>query len=308
MTQSQTPVVLITGATAGIGYETALELARRGAHVIAAGRRRERLDALKAEAQGLRLDVVELDVTDAGSIERARDEVLRLSEGRGLDALVNNAGYGMVAPTLETTDADLRRQYETNVFGLMAVTRAFVPQMVERGQGRLINVSSIGGRLTLPFFGAYNSTKYAVESLSDALRRELAPLGVRVSLIEPGPIKTEFADHSMSYVEQYKDPSSPWAAVYDRADEIRAQTDRFSGKPRDVARAITHAVFARRPRVRYVMPLSSRLSLFMLSWLPTPAVDALFGWMLGLGAARAVPPAKPASKRAGASPPAHAHS
>jgi len=276
------PVVLVTGATAGIGRHTALHLARRGFRVIASGRRAEALAALLAEARGLPLHTVELDVTQATSIARARDEVLAITGGHGVDVLVNNAGFGAALPIVETGDADLRAQYETNVFGLMAVTRAFLPEMLQRGDGRIVNVSSIGGRVTLPFMGAYNSTKYAVESLSDALRRELRPLGVRVALIEPGVIHTDFSDKAMSFVEQQRSEASPWAGTYERAQEIRRMSDATAVGPEHVARAIERAASAKRPRARYVTPLSGRIFVWLATRLPTAWVDFAFSRLLGM--------------------------
>ena len=275
-------VVLITGATAGIGRHAALHLARRGLHVIATGRRKDALSELAEEAEGLSFDTVELDVTDAASIARAKDEVLRLTKGHGVDVLVNNAGYGMAAPIIETTDEDLRRQYDTNVFGLMAVTRAFASDMMKRRKGRIINVSSVGGRMTLPFMGAYNSTKYAVESLSDALRRELSAFGIQVALIEPGPIRSEFSTKTMGFVQKYADDTSPFAVVYARAEQIREMSDANSAGPECVSVAIEHAVRARKARPRYVMPFSSKLMLFIVNLLPTRLVDAIFARALGL--------------------------
>src|SRR5215831_14526588 len=172
---SNSKTVFITGATAGIGRTTALHLTAQGHHVIASGRKRAELDKLEAEGRGLAgvLDVVSLDVTQPASIAAAVEAVARLTDDRGPDVLINNAGFGVLGPTSEISDAEMRRQYETNVFGLMNVTRAFLPAMRARRAGRIINVSSMGGRITLPYFGVYNSTKYAVESLSDALRYEL---------------------------------------------------------------------------------------------------------------------------------------
>ncbi|HEY5938957.1 MAG TPA: SDR family NAD(P)-dependent oxidoreductase, partial [Kofleriaceae bacterium] len=153
--------ILITGATAGIGRMSALFLAKQGHHVIASGRKVDELAKLKVEATGFKLDTLVLDVTSANSIAEAVGEVSRLTGGHGLDVLVNNAGFGVLGPSSEISDSEMRRQYETNVFGLMAVTRAFIPQMRARRSGRIINVSSVGGRMTLPYFGVYNSTKYA---------------------------------------------------------------------------------------------------------------------------------------------------
>jgi NAD(P)-dependent dehydrogenase (short-subunit alcohol dehydrogenase family) len=279
---SHKTVVLITGATAGIGRDAALRLARAGYHVIAAGRRTDALARLEREARDFRLDSVRLDVNDATSIDAAYAEVIRLTDGHGVDVLVNNAGFGMAAPMIETTDADLRSQYETNVFGLMAVTRAFTKEMLARGSGRIVNVSSIGGRVTMPFMGAYNSTKYAVESISDALRRELRPLGIRVSLIEPGLIRSEFSSTTMDWVEKYKSDTSPYAAVYARAEEIRKMSDARAADPECVSRAIEHAIASRRPRARYVMPLSGKLFVWLAGWLPTSWLDYVFSRALGV--------------------------
>src|SRR5687768_1474346 len=155
-TTTQTKTILITGATSGIGRDAALYLARRGYRVFATGRREDVLAQLRRDADGLPLETIVLDVTDATSIAAAKRTVDTKTNGRGIDVLVNNAGYGTAAPTEMLTDEDLRAMFETNVFGLMAVTRAFLPQMRDRGEGRIINVSSIGGRFTFPFFGGYN--------------------------------------------------------------------------------------------------------------------------------------------------------
>ncbi|HVK89039.1 MAG TPA: SDR family NAD(P)-dependent oxidoreductase [Kofleriaceae bacterium] len=147
-----------TGATAGIGRMTALHLAKRGHRVIATGRKSAELAKLKTEAGDLPLDTLQLDVTSAASIASAVQAIDALTAGRGIDLLVNNAGFGVLGPTSEIDDADVRAQFETNVFGLMSVTRAFLPQMRARRSGRIINISSVGGRITLPYFGVYNST------------------------------------------------------------------------------------------------------------------------------------------------------
>ncbi len=239
--------VLITGATAGIGRTTALHLARAGYRVIATGRKVHELEALATEARaaGADLDTLSLDVTSASSIAAAASAVDTLTGGAGLDVLVNNAGFGLIGPLVEVDDAGLRRQYDTNVFGLMAVTRAFLPTMMARRRGRVINVSSVGGRMTFPFMGAYNSTKYAVESLSDALRFELRPFGVDVVLIEPGVIRTNFTDTAMGGLDA--STSSAYAASLRKADQLRARMEATAVGPEHVARAITRAIRARRP-------------------------------------------------------------
>jgi NAD(P)-dependent dehydrogenase (short-subunit alcohol dehydrogenase family) len=275
--------ILITGATSGIGRDAALHLLARGHRIIATGRNEGALEELaRAAAAGAWLKTLRLDVTDGESIALARASVMKLTKGAGLDVLVNNAGYGVLGPTELITDADMRAQYETNVFGLMAVTRAFLPEMRARGAGRLINVSSLGGRYTLPLFGVYNSTKYAVESLSDALRVELAPFGVRVSLIEPGVIDTGFTPRSMQEVKKYQTPDSPYAPVLDRAEQVRRISDLSAVGPACISRAIERAATARWPRARYVAPLRAKIGVGFLRALPTWIADFIMGQAMGL--------------------------
>lgn len=276
--------VLITGSTAGIGRDAALHLARKGQRVIATGRSEAKLKQLEADAaaEGLTLTTMVLDVTDAETIAAAAEETAKIVGADGLDALVNNAGWGLAAPMVEVKDEDLRAQFDTNVFGLMAVTRAFMPLLIKSGDGRLLNVSSVGGRVTLPLFGAYNATKYAVESMSDAMRLELAPLGVKVVLIEPGPIKTSFGDHTLEAVRRYSSPDSPWWPLYERADEIAKQTDARSKEPIVISRLIERAITARRPRARYVGPWEMRVAIALAKALPTRWVDTALKRFAGL--------------------------
>ena len=287
--------ILVTGATSGIGRHTALYLAARGHRVFASGRNQAALAALAAEPDGgAALETLQLDVTDAASVARAQETIAARTGGRGLDVLVNNAGFGVLGPTELITEADMRAQYETNVFGLMAVTRAFLPEMRARGAGRIINVSSLGGRYTLPFFGVYNSTKYAVESLSDALRIELGPFGVHVALIEPGAIETEFTPRSLDGAAKYRradSPYAPFAGAYERMERMAART---SVGPAGVARAIERAATARRPRARYVAPRFAGLFVALMRLLPTRWSDQSARLMLGLSRrrfARALPAA-----------------
>lgn len=272
--------VLITGATAGIGRHAALHLARAGWRVFATGRNRAALDALAAEAAGTPLETLELDVTDADSIARAKTEVHRRTGGAGLDAIVNNAGYSQPGPLEEVTDRDLRAVFDTNVFGLMAVTRAFVPAMRERGRGRVINVGSIMGRLTMPFNGAYCATKYAVEALSDALRNELAAFGIKVVIIEPGPIKTNFNETALRQMESYRSGPSPYAGIAEKADEIVREIESRAFGPEVVTKAIEKALTARNPAARYLAPRFTMEAVLM--YLPSWLTDRLIGRVLGL--------------------------
>ena len=272
-----TQTVLITGATAGIGRHLALDLARRGLRVVATGRKQDALDLLEAEAneEELDLDTMLLDVTDPLSIARAAAEV------EDLDVLINNAGYGQPGALLELDDTTLRRQFDVNVFGLMAVTRAFAPKLVEKKSGTIVNISSTGGRFTFPFFGAYHASKYAVEAMSDALRMELAPFGVRVVVIEPGPVHSEFAERAMTSLPAAD--RSRYQAAYARADVIRKSSDRLAVGPELVASAVQRAIHSSCPRARYMVPsLRFELLFMLLAVVPTWVIDRVFRRVMGL--------------------------
>lgn len=274
--------VLVTGASAGIGRFIALDLAARGHRVFATGRNQRALTQLAAEAarRNLPLSVAELDVTSAQSIARLAASIRDQTDGHGVDVIVNNAGYGQGGALLDLSDATLRAQFETNVFGLMAVTRAFVPEMVARGRGWIINVSSVGGRVTFPFFGAYHASKYAVEALSDALRAELQPFGVRVSVVEPGPIRSNFSERALGSLPSPE--GSSYAGSYALAGGIRTVTDRASFGPEHVARAVRGAIGSRSPRARYVAPWFLAVPLALLPFIPTRLLDAVFRRAFGL--------------------------
>ena len=270
--------VLITGATAGIGRTTALHLAKLGHHVIATGRKPAELAKLRAEASAElaaagkgKLDTLLLDVTSLASIAAAAQDVEQLTNGRGLDVLVNNAGFGVLGPTSEISDSEMRRQYETNVFGLMNVTRAFLPKMMQRRAGRIINVSSVGGRITLPYFGVYNSTKYAVESLSDAMRYELRPFGIDVTMIEPGVIRTNFEATAVGNLDQLA--NTPYKVAVAKYEQMSKMADRFASNPIVIAKAIARAVNARRPAARYVAPFSTNFVILFARLFPTRVWD-----------------------------------
>jgi short-subunit dehydrogenase len=268
-------IVLITGATAGIGRTTALHLVQRGHHVIATGRKSAELAKVAAEASpgssGGRLDTLLLDVTQLASITSAVAAVDVLTGGHGVDVLVNNAGFGVLGPTSEIGDTEMRRQYETNVFGLMNVTRAFLPRMIERRGGRVINVSSAGGRITLPFMGVYNSTKYAVESLSDALRYELRPFNIDVALIEPGVIRTNFESTAVENLGALS--TSPYAKAVGKYEQMSKLADRFASEPIIIAKAIARATEARRPAARYVAPFTTHFIVLFSRVAPTRVWD-----------------------------------
>ncbi|MFI6558918.1 oxidoreductase [Streptomyces sp. NPDC050534] len=246
-----TTSVLITGTSSGIGRATALRLARRPElTVYATARRPETL----ADLAGAGARVLPLDVTDETSMAKAVAAVE--AEHGAVGVLVNNAGYGEYG-TIEETGLDgVRRQFETNVFGLSRMTQLVLPGMRRAGRGRIVNVGSMGGRIVFPAGGYYHASKYAVEALTDALRFEAAPFGVKVSLIEPGLIRTSFGDTAAHTLAGSAAPAGPYAALNVAADRQMAQSygsKILSASPETVAKAIEHAVTASRPRTRYVV-------------------------------------------------------
>ena len=277
--------ILLTGASSGIGRDTALALARAGHHVIAAARRLPALEALRAEAGGNVTPLV-LDLDDATSIAGAALQIDRITGGRGLDALVNNAGFATAGALAELSDRDLRAQFETNVFGLMALTRAVLPAMLARGAGRIINVSSVSGRIPAPILGAYHASKYALEALSDALRMEVAPLGIQVVIVEPGTIRTEFATRTRDEATRARSEGSRYAAIYERSNELEARFGKMAGGTAPVVRAIERALTARRPSARYVAPRKFAVMIALVRLLPTCWVDAAMRRIFGLTRAR----------------------
>lgn len=192
------PVVLISGCSTGIGRALAIEFATRNWRVFATARKPEVINDLKAP----NVDVSVLDVTDETSIKACVDSVIAKA-GR-IDMLVNNAGLLLIGPLVELKTSELRRQFETNVIGLNALTRAAVPHMIKRKSGKIVNISSVSGVLPTPFAGAYCSTKAAVTALSDSLRMELAPFGITVVTVQPGGIKSNLSINADKELERFK--------------------------------------------------------------------------------------------------------
>jgi NAD(P)-dependent dehydrogenase (short-subunit alcohol dehydrogenase family) len=247
-------VVLITGCSSGFGKLAAIEFARRGDAVFASMRNTAKAGHLTDDpaAAGLEFHVLELDVSDQKSIDDAVDEVLHVGGGR-IDVLVNNAGIGIHGPVEECDDDEIAQVFETNVFGLVRLTRAVAPHMRAQGGGTIVNVSSLAGKVTPPFGGVYAASKHAVEALSDALHYELHPFGVRTVLIEPGGFQTEFGANRI--VARRFGEGSPYAALEQR---FEASLARLPGReapadPNDVAKAIVEAATAEQPKRRYLV-------------------------------------------------------
>jgi NAD(P)-dependent dehydrogenase (short-subunit alcohol dehydrogenase family) len=233
-----TKTALVTGCSTGIGRATAEALAKAGYDTWATARKPETLEGVK----GVR--VAALDVTDEASMTAA------VEQAGGVDILVNNAGFAEMGP-VETVPVDAwRRQFETNVFGLVRMTQLVLPHMRANRWGRVINLSSMGGQMTFPLGGAYHATKYAVEALSDALRLEVAPHGIRVVIIEPGPIKSSFEETADDALGRYL--GGPYDKEIQVFGALMAGTysSRLAAPPERVARAIVRAVRKPRSRVR----------------------------------------------------------
>lgn len=277
MAEGQT--VLVTGATSGIGRATALALARCGYRVIASGRRRDELDKLAGEAE---LRTMQLDVTDDSALEQVSDRLAQLGAAGGIDILVNNAGFGRLAPMEHVSIEDLEQQFATNVFGLVRLTQRLLPGLKKKGGGKIINVSSVVGRLSLPLQGIYCATKHAVEALSDAWRVELRPFGISVVLVEPGAIATNFGPTVLAHKQHYHSLGSDYRAAIDNYEKLLNKTYSGAPGPERVARTIVRVCAKRRPRARYVVPWSNRLAICAYKHTPTRWVDALLGRVLGL--------------------------
>jgi len=259
---------LVTGASAGIGLATARLLRRHGARVVLNARRRDRLEALAAETQGV---AVPGDITDAS----VRARLLEACGGR-VDILVNNAGYGEAGPVETVGEAEGRRQIEVNFFAPAALMQAVMPLMRKQRSGRIVNISSVAGRFGYPLFGWYCASKHALEGLSDALRLEGRPWGVHVSLIEPGPVETEFFDVTKSRAEGLLgDASSPYAPFFRHVEEIERDMMKRAAKPERVAEFVLSACVARRPRDRYAVTAMAKGTVLALRLLPRAWVDGL---------------------------------
>jgi NAD(P)-dependent dehydrogenase (short-subunit alcohol dehydrogenase family) len=264
--------VLVTGASTGIGEATALHLKERGFDVVGAVRRDE--DAQRLRNQGLR--TVRLDVSDPASIAGAREE---LGDGP-LAGLVNNAGIAVAGP-LEFLPLDqLRLQLEINLVGQVAVTQAFLPAL-RLGQGRIVNVSSIGGRMALPLAGAYNASKFGLEGISDALRRELYLQGVDVILIEPGTVRTpiwrkgnELADELLERMPDEVERLYGRLIAGMRRQVVRAE-QKTACEPRVVAEVIGRALTSKRPRTRYLVGTDAKVRALLATLLPDRVMDRM---------------------------------
>lgn len=278
--------VVITGASTGIGKTTALHLDSLGFRVFAGVRKDPDGEHLKRESSG-RITPLRIDVTDAATITSAAGTVANMVDDAGLAGLVNNAGIVLAGP-LEFLPLDrIRQQFEVNVFGLLAVTQAFLP-LLRKARGRIVNMGSISGRVSNPFIAPYSASKFALESFTDALRVELMPWGISVSIIEPGNIATPIWDKSIAASDDLQS-GLPLAAkeLYGPMFTAVRQAAEKSGKDAIpaivVARAVAHALSAKRPKTRYLIGRDARIRLILRKLLPDRVMDRITMWYLGLG-------------------------
>ena len=267
---SEKKVAIVTGASSGIGEATARQLIEDGFVVYGAARRVERMNEL--EKLGVR--ALALDVTDDQSIEAAVNEVVARS-GR-VDVLVNNAGYGSYGAVEDVPLAEARRQFDVNVFGAIAFTQRILPLMRKQKSGTIVNISSMGGRIYTPMGAWYHGTKFAIEGISDSLRLEVEPFGIDVVLIEPGGISTEWSGIAAQKLQETSSGGAYATQSNAVAAALTSETNRKrESSPEVVAKAISKAVKARKPKTRYAVGFAAKPLIFFHTILPNRMFDRL---------------------------------
>lgn len=276
-TRTITRTALVTGASSGIGEETARRLQGLGYTVYGAARRTDRLEKLAAE--GVR--PLAMDVTDDASMTAG---IARIIEEAGrIDVLVNNAGYGSYGAIEDVPIDEARRQFEVNLFGLGRLVQLVTPHMRGQKSGTIINISSMGGRLTTPLGGWYHATKYAVEALSDALRMELKPFGIDVVLVEPGGIRTEWAGIAADHLEETAEGSAYSDQIRAVAGSMRNESvQRRQSPPSVIANTVERIVTARKPRTRYAVGFMAKPLITARRVLPDRVFDRVISAALGV--------------------------
>lgn len=264
--------ILITGCSSGIGKCAAKTLSEQGWQVFATARKPEDLKMLKDE---LGVHSLYLDYRDEASIKNVADEVLELTNGK-LYALFNNGAYGQPGAVEDLPTNALREQFETNFFGWHDLTKRLIPAMRANNEGRIIQCSSIFGFVSAHYRGAYNASKYAVEALSDAMRQELRDTNIKVAIIEPGPIRTEFVPRCLqAYEENIDTENSPHKESYKkRIDAMKkGGTDKFKLEPDIVVDKLIHALTSKNPKIRYYVTLPTYFMAYAKRFLPAKMID-----------------------------------
>ena len=247
---SANKVAIVTGSATGIGYETAVHLAKNGFHTYATMRNPQKANGITemAKTEKLPLSLIQLDVTDDISVTKAIDTVI--NESGRIDVLVNNAGYGLVGSVEDMSIEEMKAQYETNVFGTFRVTKAVLPHMRMQRGGSIINISSIAGRIALPLYSAYVSTKFAIEGLSESMAYELEPFGIKVAIIEPGAIKTNFRREQAA---KGSSEDSPYSRIMQSPSRVIQKMLGHRLYAEEVAKTIIQAIENPKPKLRYIV-------------------------------------------------------
>ena len=246
-------VALVTGSSSGMGFTTAVMLARAGIHTYASMRNLKKSKTITdlADKENLPLQVIQLDVNDDKSVKDAIAKIV--TEKERIDVLVNNAGYGLFGSIEDVSIEEMKAQFETNFFGVMRVTQLVLPTMRKQKSGTIVNVSSVGGRISLPVLSAYNSTKFALEGLSESMSYELEPFGIKVVIIEPGVIRTNIMNSSI-FAKKAQDPKSPYFSLIQKVESnFKSMMENKSSPPEEVAKVILGALTSKNPQLRYTV-------------------------------------------------------
>ncbi|WP_340120979.1 SDR family oxidoreductase [Methylobacter svalbardensis] len=266
--------ILITGCSTGIGYTTAVELKKRGYNVIATARKQEAVSRLQQQG----FTAIQLDLADSNSIQQAVNLAVQLTGGK-IDALFNNGAFGQPGAVEDLTRDVLRLQFETNLFGTHELTNLIIPLMRQQGHGRIIYNSSILGLVAMPYRGAYNASKFALEGLADTLRLELYGTNIHVSLVEPGPILSDFRKNAFALYKKNIDPTHSFHNQTYKIMEVRLQKEGavapFTLPAFAVTEKVIHALEAKHPKIRYYVTFPTYLFAFLKRILPMSWLDAL---------------------------------
>ncbi|MGR9114388.1 MAG: SDR family oxidoreductase [Gammaproteobacteria bacterium] len=266
--------ILITGCSSGIGYTTAIELKKRGHRVIASARKQEDVNRLFREG----FEVLRLDLADSDNIKEAVDRLVEMTGGK-IDALFNNGAFGQPGAVEDLSREVLRNQFETNLFGTHELTNLIIPLMRQQGGGRIIYNSSILGLVAMTYRGAYNASKFALEGLADTLRLELHGTGIHISLVEPGPILSDFRKNAFALYKKNIDPSKSFHRLNYEAMQARLQKEGaaapFTLPAEAVAEKVIHALESKRPKIRYYVTFPTYLFGYLKRLLPVAWLDYL---------------------------------
>ncbi|MEN9205286.1 MAG: SDR family oxidoreductase [Thermostichales cyanobacterium SZTDM-1c_bins_54] len=275
-------VVVITGASSGIGEAVAMRAAVPGATLVLAARREGVLRTIQEVLthRGAKVLVLPTDMGDPAQVQRLADQVLEQC-GR-VDILVNNAGYGQMGPLELLPLEAMQRQFQVNVFGLVQLTQALIPGMRAQGRGRIVNISSIVGQIGMPFNGIYSASKHALEAISDALRVELAPFGIQVVVVEPGPVQTEFFTVADAQMKSYLPDQHPYQAILKQDEDSTGSLKKNAWTADQVAEVVLRAMTDPRPAPRYTAFSGGKAMLGLMKLAPAPWLDQvwarLFAW------------------------------